>query len=329
MRDFIGTGISDQGPNKNVINILRVLVEDKDSTLYVPIKYLADKPGRGKDPRVHFPPKESGRPMQVVNLLGNQERFNFSLQCLVDVKVEYEEDGAVSLRDRKVWRTYGVIRDGELVMPEVVAKLSASAYDDLKSAGILYIDDMQVSDNLVYDSNIVYTIKLTDIPLISSNWARPNALNFHYMLREAQRASEQLKQMKKILKESNESQPSAETSDDIYTEANRDYNSEKSGKSVECVTYSIIENPGYKTPKYEGIVADDFKKTSNLIDSYRFKCACIKWAIESAMSHRRSPYTWSDEFQKKANSARYYSETVVDIDGTNYRLQRCRFVKEV
>lgn len=328
MRDFIGYGIAEQGPNKNVINILRVLVEDKDSTLYVPSKYLADKPGKGKDSRVHFPPKDSGRPMQVINILSHQERFNFSLQCLVDVKVEYTDNGVVTLRDRKVWRTYHVIRDGELVMPEVIGKLSESAYNDLKAAELIYIDDTKVTDSFAYDCNMAYTIRLTDIPLLSPNWARPNALNFHEMLRDCQRASEQLKQMKKILKESNEVITSSEPSD-IYTESISDYSSAKSGKSVECVTYSILERPGYKTPKYEGIAKDDIAATTSLINTYRFKCACIKWAIESAMSHRRSPYTWSEEFQKKANSPRYYSEAIVFIDDAHYRLERCRFVKEI
>lgn len=328
MRDFIGTGISEQGPNKNVINILRVLVEDKNSTVFVPYDYISDKEGKSKDPRVHFPPKASGRPMQVIDIVAHQERFNFSLQCLVDVKVEFDNDGTITLEDKKVWRNYHVIRDGKLAMSEVVAKLSESAYNDLRSAGILYIGDIVVSENYTYDKDAVYTIRLEDMPLLSSNWARPNVLNFHTMLRDSQRQAEQLKQMKKILKESNEVDDSDYRSD-VYTESISDYSSAKSGKDVDCITYTIIENPGYKTPKYEGNVKDDMKSVKNDLKNSRFKCACIKWAIESAMTHRRSPYSWSEEYQKKSNSPRYYSETLVDIDGSSYRLERCRYTKHI
>lgn len=327
MRDFIGTGISDQGPNKNVINVLRVLLEDKNSTIYVPYDYVADKEGKGKDPRVHFPPKASGTSAQVIDIVGHQERFNFSLQCLVDVKVEYEEDGVVTLKDKKVWRNYHVIRDGELVMPRVFAKLSENSYDDLASAELLYIGDIKVSDNYVYSADTVYTIKLDNIPLVSSNWSRPNALNFHEMLRDSQRAAETLKQIKKVLKESKSETASTDTDSNIYTENISSYSSAKSGKEVDCITYTIIENPGYTTPKYEGVANEDYDKVNKLIKDYRFKCACIKWAIESAMTHRRSPYNWSEEYQKKANSPKYYSETLVEIGDTKYRLERCRSVK--
>ena len=329
MRDFIGKGISDEGPNKNVVNILRVLVEDKDSIVYVPLTYRADKPGKGKDPRVHFPPKDSGRPMQVVNILSHQERFNFSLQCLVDVKVEYEVDNKIELVDKKVWRTYGVVRDGELVMPEVLAKLSAASYADLQSAGILYLNDKLIGPEYSYDPSIVYTIKLTDMPIVSPNWARPNALNFHKMLREASREADKLKAIKKILKENNDPTPTISQSNDVYTEQISDYSHQNANKEVECITYTIVENPGYKSPKYEGNAQEDFKATSDNIADYRFKCACIKWAIESAMSHRKSPYSWSEEYQKRAGTSKYYSETLVDIDGVSYRLERCRFSKTV
>lgn len=328
MRDFIGSGISDEGVNKNVINILRVVLEDEDSVLYVPYSYVADRGEKSKDPRVHFPPKESGRPMQVVDIVGNQERFNFSLQCLVDVKVEYEKDGSKYLEDKKVWRNYHVIRDGELIINKMAAKLSESSYSDLRNAGVLYSGDTLIDASYIYNPDGVYTISLENIPLVSSNWARPNALNFHKMLRDGERANNQLKQIKKILKESGKSDTS-ELRSDVYTEEISSYGSSSKDKSVECVTYSIIENPGYKVPKYEGVAESDIKAVKNEVKDCRFKCACIKWAIESAMSHRKSPYNWSEEYQKKAGSPKYYSETLVEIDGVSYRLERCRFTKMV
>lgn len=328
MRDFIGKGIRDDGVNKNVINILRVILEDSDSILYVPYSYIADRQEKSKDPKVHFPPKESGRPMQVIDILSNQERFNFSLQCLVDVKVEIEHEGVIELEDKRVWRTYNIVRDGELVMNELSAKLSENAYKDLVSANVLALSGVDITDAYKYDADTVYSIKLAALPIVSSNWARPYVLNFHKMLRDGERANNQLKQIKKVLKESGKSDTSDARSD-VYTESVQPYSSARGDRGVECVTYTIIENPGYKTPRYEGVASDDIKSVKNEVKDYRFKCACIKWAIESAMTHRKSPYEWSDEYQKKSGSPKYYSETLVDIDGTSYRLERCRFTKTV
>ena len=328
MRDFIGSGIQDEGVNKNVINILRVVLEDDNSVLYVPYSYIADRQAKSSDSKVHFPPKYSGRPMQVIDILSNQERFNFSLQCLVDVKVEVEHGGVIELEDKKVWRTYHIVRDGELVMAELSAKLSESAYNDLVSAGVLSMSGTVLTSAYKYDADAIYTIKLNDLPIVSPNWARPNALNFHKMLRDGERANSQLKQIKKLLKESGKTDTSDERSD-VYTEVVQSYSSSKGDRQVECVTYSITENPGYKVPKYDGVASDDIKAVKNEVKDCRFKCACIKWAIESAMTHRKSPYEWSEEYQKKAGSPKYYSETLVDIDGTPYRLERCRFTKTV
>ena len=124
MRDFIGYGLSDEGPNKNVVNIIRVLVEAKDSIIYIPYSYMTEKTNKQKDPKLHFLPKESGRPLQIIDIQGHKERFNLSVKCLVDVKVEEGEESATQLVDKKVWRNYNIIRDGDLVIDHLIAKLS-------------------------------------------------------------------------------------------------------------------------------------------------------------------------------------------------------------
>lgn len=335
IRDFIGSGIAETGPNKNVVNILRVLIEDKDSILYIPYNYVASKLDRSSDPRVHFPPKESGRPMQVISITGNQERFNFSVTCLADVKVEFEEKyGVKQLKDRKVWRTYSIIKDGKLHVETMSAKLSEQSYKDLLDTGIVMLGDAVIDSSYAYDATAVYTLNLKEIPLVSSNWARPNALNFHKMLRDSQRIAETLKQAKKVLKEAKASAPAIEAteSSDIYTEEIQSYGSAK-GDVVDCVTYTIIENKDYKAPKYlgEGIetASADVKNMTSELEGLRFKCACIKWAIESAITHRRSPYEWSELYQKRAGTSKYYQDAVVEIDGVSHRLERCQFQKTV
>lgn len=333
IRDFIGTGIAEEGPNKNVVNILRVLLEDSESILYVPYNYIAAKLDRSSDPRVHFPPKESGRPMQVISLTSNQERFNFSVTCLADCKVEFEnEDGTKRLEDKKVWRTYSIIKDGKLFVDTMSAKLSQQSYDDLIDTGILMLGDAVLDSSYVYDSNAVYTLNLENLPLVSSNWARPNALNFHRMLRDSQRIANTLKEAKQVLKEAKQVMPALfESGKDIYTESVSSYGS-PAGVSVDCVTYTIIENKDFKAEKYSGThdtVKSDVKSLNDQLESLRFKCACIKWAIESSQSHRRNPYTWSDLYQKRAGTSKYYQDAVVDIDGVSYRLERCQYKKTV
>ena len=102
-----------------------------------------------------------------------------------------------------------------------------------------------------------------------------------------------------------------------------------SGKEVDCVTYTISEVPGYVAPKYSEFTSSDYSETNAQLKDTAFKCACIKWAIESAISHRRSPYEWSDLYQKKTGSSKYYQEAVVDIDGVPHLLERCVFSKKV
>lgn len=334
MCEFIGAGFK-EGVNKNVVNILRSLVEDKDCVAYIPYNYVLAKEGRSKDPKVHFPPKESGRPVAIIDMLAHKERFNFSVRCLADVKVEVEEEGRTLFRDMKVWRSYNIIRDGKLVIDHIAAKLSKEAWQVLLDGGdTLYFDDCRpVYENDDYLPDHVYTIKFRnvdedcpdnnfEIPLLSPNWARPNKLSFHHMLLEAGRLREQVKQAKKYLKENNIPQKSS-SGNDVYKE-NISFYGNKKGETAPAVTYTILENPGFKPAKFESSnPADALYEMNNRIADLDFKCACIKWALETAT--KKNSYEWSDKFQKKAGSSKTYQEAIVDIDGTSYRLERCEF----
>lgn len=234
----------------------------------------------------------------------------------------------MELKDMKIWRTYSIVRDGQLVVDKVVAKLSEQSYNELRDAGgILFLGDVAVTESFLYDPTVVYTINLEGLPIVSYNWARPNALGFHEMLREGARLSTKMTQMKKYLAEN--ATPSSAEDSNIYTEFITDYSSSSSGKEVECVTYTVVENPGYKAPKYTSFTTEEYKADNTTLKDISFKCACIKWAIESAISHRRSPYQWSDVYQKKTGSSKYYQEAVIEIDGVSHLLQRCIFKKKV
>lgn len=337
MCEFIGTGLS-VGTNKNVVNILRSLVEDENCVAYVPYDYIAAKTGREKDPAVHYLPKEQGRPMQIIDMVAHKERFNFSVKCLVDVMVEVQEQGSTELKRMKVWRNYNVVRDGQLVMDHIAAKLSKEVWEDYRKCGdILWIGDARpVNDTDTYDAEFAYTIRFTDLPngdnettslpIVSSNWARPNKLKFHNMLLEASRLREQVKQAKKVLKENNIPAKTFESSD-VYKE-NVGYGGDKLGTTAQCVTYTILENPGYKTPKFESSdPAEDLYRMNKRLADLDFRCACIKWALETSV--KKNSYEWSDMFCKKAGSPRAYQEAIVDIDGTSYRLERCVYLANI
>lgn len=330
MRDFIGYGLGEQGPNKNVINIIRVLVEDPKSRIFIPFSYAVERENKNNDPKVHFPPKVSGRPLEIVDVQGHNERFNLSVKCLAPVKVEVEtEDGQIHLEDKKVWRNYNIIRDGELVIDHIVAQLSKQSFDDLRAAGgILYLgEDMEISDNFVYDENTYYSVKLTDIPLVSTNWARPNALKFHNMLLQVSGLTDCIKSAKKYLKENDMPLKSAKPDPSIYTEQCTYSSSGKLGKIVPCVTYEILGNPNTKAYSVNGMTTEKFEKYEKNLKDLKFRCFCIKWALETA--HKKNSYSWSEVYQKRSGSSKYYQEAVVDIDSEAYRLQRCYFEKEI
>lgn len=238
MKDFIGKGLT---TNVNVINVLRTLLETSGNELYIPYDYVTTSK-KGLDLRVHFAPKESGRPLQIMNIKGHSERFNVSITCLCDVKVEYVVDGKTELRDKKVWRSFNIIRDGELTICKLLAKLTKASYDEILQAGdLLYLGNTKLDSSFVYDEDAVYTIQLENIPLISYNWARPLALGYPEMQIRAQKIQEDLKVIRKYVKENMILTESKQEDSDIYTEEIPYSSPSKVGKEVKCVTYTIKE----------------------------------------------------------------------------------------
>ena len=169
MKKWIGKGLKNlvkDSPNLNVINILRSLIEDKDSVCYIPLSYISERK-TNLDPKVHFQPIESGKTIVVKSITSHRERFNFSISGEVDVYVEYENNGIVELVPKKIFRTYTIIRDGKLAIDYIIAKLSKSAFEELKNAGVLYYNGQQVLDNHTYISTFLY--KVNTIILLSQS----------------------------------------------------------------------------------------------------------------------------------------------------------------
>jgi len=172
-RKFIGAGLKPTGPSHCVLNVLRVLIEDEGNIVSIPAGAYERSGLLKRDPRVVESPL--GRTLRIVGYRSDQSRFNFSVLCLKDVKVRPEDGGAPV--DRKIWRTYNIILDGNLHTPELSATLTRPSFQLLQEAGV--IDAAET-----YDPSRSYTINLRSVKLISPNWANPATLGLVPLMRE-------------------------------------------------------------------------------------------------------------------------------------------------
>ena len=171
---FIGAGLKPEGPNHCVLNVMRTLIEDSGNVVYLAAGAYKRSGELTTDPRVIESPH--GRSLQVVGYVSHQSRFNFSLRCLKDVKV-LPEDGKGKPVDKKIYRTYNVVLDGNLHLPEVEATLTEPSFKALKEAGVISAKER-------YAPNKDYAINLRGIKMISSAWANPATLGLVPLLKE-------------------------------------------------------------------------------------------------------------------------------------------------
>lgn len=323
MRDFIGKGLT---TNVNIVNILRVLLENKNNEIYIPYDYVVES-SKNSDTRVHFYPKESGRPLRVMNIQGHSERFNVSMTCLCDVKVEFETDQGVELRDKKVWRSFNIIRDGKLTMCKLLAKLDEESYNDLLFANdILYLDEKKITPEFKYDNSLIYTIRLSpSLPIVSSNWARPIALGFPGMMLKSQHIQEDLKVLRKYIKD-NMILTSSNQNSEIYAE-NVNYSKVKIGKDVDCVVYSVKDNYQSSLSFDPETILDTKAKLEKELADLKFRCFCIKWACEK--SKKKNSFEFTELKQKRKNSPKYYQEAVLSDGDKRYVVERCQYTKSI
>lgn len=160
-RRYIGDGLKASGPNKCVLNALRLLIEDRDAVVFFSEPDFVGNEAIAHDPRVI----ERGccRTATVHGYRSSWDRFNFSFLCLKHVLVRPRNGG--DLVPMRVWRTYPVIRDGVLVLPRFSAYLSEHTHKRLCEAGVV--------QNTEYDRSCVYQCDLSGLATYSSAWAHP------------------------------------------------------------------------------------------------------------------------------------------------------------
>ncbi|MBI4458048.1 VWA domain-containing protein [Candidatus Uhrbacteria bacterium] len=172
-RKHIGEGLKPKGPNHNVLNVLRALMEDEGNVVYLGKGAYKRSGEMTRDPRII--PSPLGKTMRVVGYRSHKARFNFSVQCVVDAKVLPENGGPAE--DKKLHRTFNIILDGNLHTPELEAVLTDKSFADLQSAGVIGAVEKHVPGKC-------YTLNLRNIKMISGNWSNPATLGLVKLMQE-------------------------------------------------------------------------------------------------------------------------------------------------
>lgn len=342
-KKWIGSGINSDlksSINNNVLNIIRALVEDSQSTVYIPNSYQNSSRYRSSgDPSIHFLPSECGKQISVLGLQSNQERFNFSMIGLVDVLVEYpNKDGTIDLKNKKIFRQYNIIRDGKLTMDYISAKLSKDSFDALKKIGILYYNGLIVPENHNYNKDYVYKIVLKDLPLVSYAWAQPYRIGLiQYMNREEELCTI-LKTLRSLMKEykseGREISVSNEESEIYYEKYSGSQKVEKDIEEVDCIVYSIDTKYIYSIEtareEYDGDIDslnESIKKYNKELRYVRYLIRCMVYSIEN--TKKNNSFIWSEsEKSNRSNKIKQTYKVNLD-DGSAYTLTRTTYKKKV
>lgn len=275
-REFIGAGLKPAGPSHCVLNVLRTLIEDPECVVYIPRGAYKRSGVLTKDPRVIENPH--GRTLRVVGYTSHESRFNFSVRTLKDVKVRPEEGGAPL--DTHVYRTYNVILDGNLHLPELEAAVSGTTFQLLHEAGV-------IAANMTYGASRTYTLNLRNLRLISSNWANPRILGLVSLLREEADLEDWQKILNARLRGLNVERPEFEGA--VYHESaapveDREYEY----YSAPCVEIRLMK---YKSPS-AAVIRDlsaeetlqEVRRVRRRLTAVRFLTRAITFAMETVGS---------------------------------------------
>lgn len=340
MTCFIGEGLKAMvegkySPNFNVLNVIRSLLEDKGTEVFIPYDYKNDTV-RKHDPKVHYLPYEAGRPVKVTSIVSNKERFNFSLNGVIDVATETEpdENGMVDVVINQVFRSYHIIRDGVLEINRLVAKLSENAFTTLRDSDVLWYNGMKVLQNHKWNPDFLYKIDLTNIPLVSLNWARPISLQLYDKMVEEVNLMAYASSLRKAIKEY-KANTASESSTEYSHDSDEDSEESAEKKTVKCIVYEFkglkgnevdVESVKEKFTDLESAQAE-LKRVTSTLSSIRFVIRCIVFAIES--SSTKGNYQWTEKKPVARSKNKFEQTCEVAVDGVVMTLRRLEYEKEV
>lgn len=339
---LIGEGLKPQGPNLCVLNVMRTLLEDKDSIVYIPQDYILGSLRQKFDPKVHQNLSEAGKPVTVLSIQSNAERFNFSLTGTVDVMVEEEEvSGYVHLCPKKIFRSFNIVRDGNLMVNYLICKLSKKSFDLMMGAGILYYsNDAKVPAFHLHNLDLLYKIVLDQIPVVSLNWAQPHRIGLYkYLLEEVELTdlSKRLNSLVKRYKAEGQTSQKLGDSSEIYQEkVNHEYDNSMvstTSVSVPCVVYRLKGAKCKAEMTDEDLEAiyrnlseaeDALKSVKSRLRDIRFVYRCIIFAIEK--SEKKGSYDWSEPYELP-RSTKIAQQAEVEYEGQTLILERITFTR--
>ena len=320
MKKYIGEGLKSSGPNLNVLNVLRALLES-DSRIYIPSDYESENAVVSFDPRVIGLPKVDDRPLIATGITSNSERFNFSISCLRSVLVAYPDISAeiVEMREKKVFRNYTIIKDGVLKNTQIYAEIPEDLFDIMVAAGILYYNERRLVEiNHKYIPNFPYLIDFSNIPVVSLNWAQPDNIGLYDYMVEELKLSQMLKVIRALRKEFPVSVEISEEESDIYSDVI--HTTAKNTSEYPYITYSfpelakedLINREAYR----ESIQNLSYTELTTLyrvynkkLEAVRFMKRCIIFAIES--SSKKGSYEWTDLVEVPRSKDKFSQTTTV------------------
>lgn len=336
---FIGKGLKVSGPNLNVLNVLRVLIEDEGrSIVYMPANYERGTRKR-VDEHVHHGHRYAPVPLPIQDFVPNMERFNFSVRGLKEVLVENEQTG--ELEPKKVFRTYNIIRDGELHIDKLEAKLSKEVYDELVAAGLVYDQvGRKVEENKTHVPDYVYTINLSGIPLVSTHWAQPTQLKFVENLVEEAYLTELLKYMNKLKREYEATQTYGGESQesDIYVEKSKYANEEPVDTyEADCVLYrvkgykhkEINEDTMRKSYPTMEILLHDIRNVKKRLSVLRFLIRAVAFAIHNTKYQGSKTFDWSEPAPLPRSKNKMVERAPVVVNGQGCVLERITWKEDI
>lgn len=311
---FIGTGLKAVGPNHSILNVLRLLIEDKGSVLFIP-KGAYKRGGELQvDPAVLQGNGE--RTLEVLDLISNDDRFNFSLRTIKDVKVlPRNEKGEIIAdakpEDKKVFRTYNVIRDGNLVLPELEARLSEASFTQLVEAGV-------IKAGTKYEAAKTYTLDLRSLKMISPAWAKPATLGLVGLMRHEADLEEQQSALNARKKElvTGGYKPKADEASQLYREqAKKDEERESDTYQATTVEYRMM---GYKPKSYDASKLN-WEEADQLVKETRRELSIARFKIRATVFAMERCNQTSIKWGPAKMTAKGTEERLADFDGAKLK----------
>lgn|GEM_PF-3249065 len=155
-----------------VVNLLRMLVEE-NCTIFIP-----NDPNHQYEKTTVTVVEEAWRPdpkakMEVFELIGNQERYNFSVKALI----HGQEKVAGVWKNATRNRTYVIIKDGNLHQSMLEAYLTEKAFLAARDWGV-------IPESSSFSEKKLYALDLSSLPMIVASWANPRQLGLADLMAE-------------------------------------------------------------------------------------------------------------------------------------------------